>query len=202
MPANNGHLDAIDIASPCSANWDEMAGDDRQRFCQECQLNVFNLSGMTAAAATQLLQESEGRLCVRLFRRDDGKVLTADCPVGWAAVRRRARLAKARLVAVLAVLSASLLGCWRRPAPGVQPVPPVQATPPVQVSPPAQAPLMGDIAVKMGEVCPPQDQVWMGRIQIAPPATGADPVERDPVERDPIERDPAERDPVEHDPIK
>ena len=33
-------LDNIRIASPCSANWDEMFGDERKRFCGDCKLNV------------------------------------------------------------------------------------------------------------------------------------------------------------------
>lgn len=39
----------IRIASPCSADWDRMCGDDRVRFCPECQLNVYNFSAMTPA---------------------------------------------------------------------------------------------------------------------------------------------------------
>ena len=81
-------LDNIKVASPCSANWDEMLGDDRKRYCGECKLNVFNLSGMNKAEAENLLENSEGRVCVRFYRRSDGTVLTQDCPVGWAKIKR------------------------------------------------------------------------------------------------------------------
>src|SRR4051812_47184360 len=37
-------LDRITIASPCTASWDDMAGDDRVRFCASCQKDVYNLS--------------------------------------------------------------------------------------------------------------------------------------------------------------
>ena len=40
-------LNNIKIASPCSANWDEMYGNERKRFCGDCKLNVYNLSGMS-----------------------------------------------------------------------------------------------------------------------------------------------------------
>lgn len=83
-------LDNIRIASPCSANWDEMFGDDRKRFCGECKLNVYNLSNMNRRDAENLIINSEGRLCVRFFRRADGTILTGNCPVGWAAVKKRA----------------------------------------------------------------------------------------------------------------
>lgn len=83
-------LDNIRVASPCPADWDQMFGDERKRFCSECKLNVYNLSGMTRREAENLLISTEGRLCVRFFKRADGTVLTADCPVGWAALKRRA----------------------------------------------------------------------------------------------------------------
>jgi hypothetical protein len=66
-----------------------MDGDDRKRYCGDCKLNVYNLSGMTKYDAEHLLRMSEGRLCVRYFQRPDGTVLTQDCPVGWAKVKQR-----------------------------------------------------------------------------------------------------------------
>jgi hypothetical protein len=66
-----------------------MLGDERKRFCGECKLNVYNLSGMTQYDAENLLRNSEGRLCVRYFERPDGTVLTQNCPVGWAKVKQR-----------------------------------------------------------------------------------------------------------------
>jgi hypothetical protein len=84
-------LDNVRIASPCPADWKQMYGDDRQRHCPECKLNVFNLSGMTKREAENLLLETEGRLCVRFFTRSDGTILTKDCPVGWQAIKRRTR---------------------------------------------------------------------------------------------------------------
>ncbi len=82
-------LNNLKIASPCSANWDEMYGDERKRFCGDCKLNVYNLSGMTKYDAENLLANSEDGVCVRYFQRSDGTVLTTDCPVGWAKVRQR-----------------------------------------------------------------------------------------------------------------
>lgn len=82
-------LDNIHIASPCSADWNEMFGDNRRRFCGDCKLNVYNLSDMNRSEAEGFLLQSEGRVCVRFFRRKDGTVLTKDCPVGWRAIKRR-----------------------------------------------------------------------------------------------------------------
>ncbi len=83
-------LQNLKVASPCSQDWNAMLGDDRRRYCGECKLNVYNLSGMTRGEAENLLAGSEGRLCVRYFQRADGSVITEDCPVGWARVKQRA----------------------------------------------------------------------------------------------------------------
>lgn len=92
MPRFDSPLNNIHIASPCPADWNEMYGDDRKRFCGECKLNVYNLSGMTRDEAEALIMNAEGRLCVRFYRRADGSVITQDCPVGWAKVKQRTRL--------------------------------------------------------------------------------------------------------------
>lgn len=99
-------LDNIKIASPCSQDWDAMTGVGRKRYCGECKLNVYNLSGMTRREAESLLMNSEGRLCVRFYRRQDGTILTKDCPVGWQAVKQRlSRVATAFVSLVFAALS-------------------------------------------------------------------------------------------------
>ena len=82
-------LDRIKIASPCGVDWREMRGDDRRRYCAMCKLNVYNLSGMTRTEAESFLINSEGRVCVKFYRRADGSVLTNDCPVGWEKIKRR-----------------------------------------------------------------------------------------------------------------
>jgi len=82
-------LDSVRIASPCSANWSEMYGNERKRFCSECKLNVYNLSDMTQLEAENFLISAEGRVCVKFYRRIDGTVLTQECPVGWKRVKRR-----------------------------------------------------------------------------------------------------------------
>jgi len=106
-------LDKISVAAPCPASWDEMRGDDRVRFCGQCQLNVYNLSAMTRQAAEKLVAQREGRLCVRFYRRTDDTVLTQDCPRGLEAVRRAAwRAASAVFAGVAAMffLTGSVVG--------------------------------------------------------------------------------------------
>jgi hypothetical protein len=102
-------LDDLHIASPCPASWDDMEGDDRARHCGLCDQTVYDLSGLTAAQARALLRRKGGGVCVRLFRRADGTVLTADCPVGLGG--RLATPARARgWIWGLLAAAAALLG--------------------------------------------------------------------------------------------
>jgi len=106
-------LDNISIASPCSADWNEMYGDDRKRFCGECKLNVYNLSGMSRDEAESLMINAEGRVCVRFYRRTDGTVLTQDCPVGWAKVKQRTRIFATAVVSmVIALFTGTLFSSY------------------------------------------------------------------------------------------
>jgi hypothetical protein len=101
-PKNFIALDSIKIASPCRADWYMMDGDDRTRFCQSCTKNVYNLAGMTREQATALIREKNGDVCVRLYRRADGTVITDDCPVGIKIVRRPLKWLVAGFAALLA----------------------------------------------------------------------------------------------------
>ncbi len=100
----SNRLDHLRIASPCPVGWEQMAGDDRVRFCEQCSLRVYNISAMTRTEAEALIANTEGRICARLFRRFDGTIITKDCPVGLRAIRRRAaRVAGAAFAAGLSV---------------------------------------------------------------------------------------------------
>jgi len=116
-PRSAFSVDDIRIATPCHASWDEMHGDDRVRFCGSCRKNVYTLDGMSKREIRTLFEETEGRACVRLYRREDGTVLTADCPVGLAAkakaAARRAYAMSMFLVVTLATgVLALVFGRW------------------------------------------------------------------------------------------
>ncbi|MBS1797475.1 MAG: carboxypeptidase regulatory-like domain-containing protein [Acidobacteria bacterium] len=102
-------LDRIRIAAPCFVPWDAMTGDARVRHCDACRMNVYNIAELTRPEAETLIAGHEGRrLCLRLFKRADGTVITKDCPVGLRAYRKKiARLAGAALTMILGLFSAS-----------------------------------------------------------------------------------------------
>jgi len=102
-------LTNIRVAAPCPARWADMTGDDRARFCAQCQKHVYHLSEMTAEDAADLIRKKEGKLCVRFYERADGTVLTVDCPVGaWAFMRRVKRLIAVGVGVLVPALAAPL----------------------------------------------------------------------------------------------
>src|SRR5262249_5628638 len=95
-------LHGIRVAAPCNADWDQMMGNERVRFCAQCNLNVYNLSELGRKEAEDFIARNEGRLCVRFYRRADGSVLTRNCPIGLRKIKRRlSRIAQAVTTTVL-----------------------------------------------------------------------------------------------------
>lgn len=80
-------LDGVMIAAPCDIDWQNMHGDERVRFCHLCKLNVYNTSSMTKSEIRDLLSQEGPLPCLRIYRRVDGTLLTADCPVGLRRIR-------------------------------------------------------------------------------------------------------------------
>ena len=166
MARFTSRLDNVRIASPCPANWDSMCGNERIRFCGECQLNVYNISEMSKAEAEQLIGQAEGRLCVRYYRRKDGSIITQNCPVGLRALKRRvSRIA----AAISSVIFAFLTGVGAHSLAG-------------KLYPVGERLLMGDIAttgvmvprenlplISTGPAEPPVLQVQLGKMVPIPP---------------------------------
>jgi hypothetical protein len=85
-------VDEIEISSPCTVSWDDMrpaGGDGRVRFCGDCRQNVYNIEAMSRGEARRLIAARENRVCLRILRRPDGTVVTADCWTRLRAARRR-----------------------------------------------------------------------------------------------------------------
>jgi hypothetical protein len=102
-------LDNIRVASPCTADWNQMTGDERTRHCGQCRKNVYNLSGMTRDEAEALLRERNGDLCVRYYQRQDGTILLADCTIGRASRNRHRWIAAGAAAVVSAGLGAAVV---------------------------------------------------------------------------------------------
>ncbi len=118
-------IDEMYVASPCDVPWSSMTGDSTVRHCGECKKNVYKLSLLTRVEANQIIQEHEGNLCLQLYRRFDGTVLTADCPKGLRMIRVQYLKSRARVLAAIAaivgIFGLSLNSC--KSYMGVGPVP-------------------------------------------------------------------------------
>lgn len=165
-------LNNLKVASPCSQDWNAMIGDSRKRYCGECKLNVYNLSGMSKAEAENLILSAEGRLCVRFYKRDDGSVLTEDCPVGWARVKQRTRAYVTALASLIFTFfgALGLVAAFKKSERQVVGAIPISTSTPKQTpkATPAETPyIMGDIAAPTPKPTPKatsNDRVVVGKM--------------------------------------
>ena len=104
-------LDSITIPIACPVPWDAMRGDNRTRFCDKCSQNVHDVSELTRAEAVQLVTGGDKLPCLRIYRRPDGRVMTADCATKrervWKWLDRRSTWAAALFAVVF------MAGCDR-----------------------------------------------------------------------------------------
>lgn len=85
-----------------------MQGDDRSRFCGQCNLHVYNFAQMSPEEIEQLLVEKEAGICARMYQRSDGTILTRDCPIGLrSTIQRAGRIVVSALSAVMGVCVAA-----------------------------------------------------------------------------------------------
>ncbi len=103
------NLDVIQVSKPCQADWEQMTGDDKHRFCSHCNKWVHNLSAMPTEEAERLVCESAGNVCVR-FARDavTGATLTLNYAPKPQTSRRRALATIASIGA--AIVAAGTMG--------------------------------------------------------------------------------------------
>jgi len=101
-------LEVIEVANPCPADWNAMAGDDKSRFCTHCHKFVHNLSEMPSAEVERLTCEQAGSLCAR-FARDPhtNQIVTLDYAPRPKGTRRRAIWTVASMLAAI-----GFTGAW------------------------------------------------------------------------------------------
>lgn len=98
----------LEIKKPCTADWDQMVGNSRVRFCEHCQLAVNDLSFLTPKRVRRLIAKSKGRLCVRYVRDRNGNPLLAQVPGQLHKISRRvSRIAAGMFTATLSLTNAA-----------------------------------------------------------------------------------------------
>src|SRR5262245_55470479 len=102
MSAKKRRLDQLQVISPCSTDWDQMSGDEKKRFCVECDKFVYDFSQMTRRQVEAIVSIHQGRMCARITRRPGGSLLTLETPPAHPVVARRASpVVNATLAAIL-----------------------------------------------------------------------------------------------------
>jgi hypothetical protein len=193
--AARDEVDQVEIQSPCTVPWDEMrpaGGDGQVRFCGQCRQNVYNVEAMSRGEARRLIAAREGRVCVRILRRPDGTVVTADCWARLRAARQRGLLpflgmlvlvGYTELIAMgvgLARLGAMVGGgCRSRPRVSLPiagqlagPPTPIMGAPPPPPPPREMGHRGPPPSHRMGEVAappPPPRHYLMGKMAYRPP---------------------------------
>jgi hypothetical protein len=164
-------IDEIEISSPCTVSWDDMraaGGDGRVRFCGQCRQNVYNVEAMSRVQARRLIAARERRVCVRILRRPDGTVVTADCWARLRAARRRGFLPFLGMMVFVGFTELIAMGVGlvrlKGLMEGAAPLPPESALADIPVLPRPR--MMGALPVRrsppetpdylMGDIVPPQ----------------------------------------------
>lgn len=126
----------LDIASPCTQDWNTMTTEGKKRFCDACKKHVHDLSQMSEPEARAVVDAppAEG-LCVRYLYDAFGNVLfdMVDTRIVPASrlVRAKQTLAKGAAMAGLALSVTACMGARQQPPPqvlmGAPPMPEVTA---------------------------------------------------------------------------
>ncbi len=98
----------LKIKNPCSANWDQMIGNDWVRFCEHCHLTVNDLTPLTPKRVHRLIADSKGRLCVRYRVTREGTPILKAVPQQLHQIRKRvSKFAAGAFTTMLSISSAT-----------------------------------------------------------------------------------------------
>lgn len=95
------------IAKPCPANWDDMQGDDKRRFCEHCQLHVHNLSAMPLKEQREVLTSKNEHKCITYIASTDAIQMEPAKWLNWQANSWTLRKIAAIFVTMLSFMGAS-----------------------------------------------------------------------------------------------
>lgn len=101
---------AVEFEFECDEDWDQMTGDERQRFCAACKKHLVNYSAMTEREAFALLNAQLDDDICGVF------VLDGDQIVFQPEVIQQTKFSAAKRLTQAAILSAPLLAACDVPA--------------------------------------------------------------------------------------
>lgn len=93
----------------CPIRWDELRGDERERFCERCGHRVANLSAIDAAGRAALLTRiGRERVCASFYLRLSGEYVTPEKPL---TSEERSKIRQLGVAALSAGALALAAGC-------------------------------------------------------------------------------------------
>lgn len=107
-------LERVTVAFRCPMSWEKMVGDERERFCGQCQKSVTDLSQMTAQEVESYVAEHgpRGSACVRIWRDSNGNLITKGC---GSPVAQGQRVAQKAVTVGIAAGSLAAAACSSQP---------------------------------------------------------------------------------------
>ncbi|MCC7532151.1 MAG: hypothetical protein IT342_26850 [Candidatus Melainabacteria bacterium] len=135
--------DDYKLASPnCPFVWtDGGVSKDRVRYCTHCSSQVYDFSGFDMAEAQSLIFKRENREGAHLYKREDGKFLTNDCPIAVKKKKDKAMLVGGGALALILLLIMVVISL-------ITPQPQVATTRPVEAGTEKPAPAAGSSDLK------------------------------------------------------
>lgn len=149
MAARSEKLNRLVIGTPCSVSREAMQGSGADRFCLTCNKAVYDFEAMTPRQIESRLEANRGRVCARITRSADGRLVTLPSPIppsSW--LERRASPVVSAVVTALLGLGGAAAETTPPASPEASAAPerPAQAPEPDRVSPATAASI--DISVQ------------------------------------------------------
>jgi hypothetical protein len=101
-------IDTYRQASPCSSTCAAGTEKEKVTFCEACHLQVYDFTGMELPEAEELIFKRENKRAVVLYKRQDGRFLTSDCPVGANKRQKQILVIAAGIIVALLGIAAAI----------------------------------------------------------------------------------------------
>lgn len=69
-------LENVTVENPCSAEWDEMKGNEEVRLCGQCRHNIHNISEMPKRRALKVLNQKAEVVCIAYQTDEKNRIIT------------------------------------------------------------------------------------------------------------------------------
>lgn len=108
-------VDRLKIDFPCTADWNQMRGNERIRYCEECNKYVYDFARLPRRQVEEMMAASPGRICAKLTYKNNSLVFLDSKPRPRPESHRASPLAAAILTAMLGINTGAALPVMAAP---------------------------------------------------------------------------------------